>query len=142
MAYVTEENLTSVVRARWENIPDPHLWKVMQSAIKHLHAFVREVEPTNAEWFKAIEFLTQTGKLSNEKRQEFILASDVFGVSMLVDAINNRRDAGAPPSTAEAPFHIPGAPQITNGESMARRPRFRYRNGAWPGWRTDRTGRS
>jgi hydroxyquinol 1,2-dioxygenase len=120
MAYVTEENLTSIVRERWENIADPRLREIMQSAIKHLHAFVREIEPTNAEWFKAIEFLTQTGQLCTGKRQEFILASDVLGVSMLVDAINNRRDAGATPGTVEGPFHIPGAPEFANGESMAK----------------------
>jgi hydroxyquinol 1,2-dioxygenase len=120
MAYVTEENLTSVVLERWEDIPDPRLREIMQSAIRHLHAFVREVEPSNAEWFAAIEFLTKTGQLCTGKRQEFILASDVLGVSMLVDAINNRADAGATPSTVEGPFHIPGAPHIANGESMAK----------------------
>jgi hydroxyquinol 1,2-dioxygenase len=120
MAYVTEENLTGVVLDRWKDIPDPRLRQVMQSAIKHLHAFVREVEPDNAEWLAAIEFLTQTGKLCTGKRQEFILASDVLGVSMLVDAINNRTEAGTTPSTVEGPFHIPGAPKIADGESMAK----------------------
>jgi hydroxyquinol 1,2-dioxygenase len=120
MAYVTEENLTGVVLDRWKDIPDPRLRQVMQSAIKHLHAFVREVEPDNAEWLAAIEFLTLTGKLCSGKRQEFILASDVLGVSMLVDAINNRTEAGTTPSTVEGPFHIPGAPKIADGESMAK----------------------
>jgi hydroxyquinol 1,2-dioxygenase len=120
MAYVTEENLTGVVLDRWKDIPDPRLRQVMQSAIKHLHAFVREVEPDNAEWLAAIEFLTQTGKLCTGKRQEFILASDVLGVSMLVDAINNRTEAGTTPSTVEGPFHIPGAPEIADGASMAK----------------------
>ena len=69
----------------------------MQSLIKHLHAFVREVEPSGAEWFAAIDFLTRTGKMCDEKRQEFILASDVLGVSMLVDAINHRAATGATP---------------------------------------------
>ena len=57
MPYVTEENLTDIVMERWKAIPDPRLKEVMQALIKHLHAFVREVEPTNAEWFKAIDFL-------------------------------------------------------------------------------------
>jgi hydroxyquinol 1,2-dioxygenase len=120
MPYVTEENLTDIVRQRWQDIPDPRLRQVMGAAIKHLHAFVREIEPTNAEWFQAIQFLTRTGQLCNEKRQEFILMSDVLGVSMLVDAINHRLESGATPSTVEGPFHIANAPEIANGESMAK----------------------
>ena len=120
MPYVTEENLTDIVRQRWQDIPDPRLRQVMGAAIKHLHAFVREVEPTNAEWFKAIDFLTRTGQMCYEKRQEFILMSDVLGVSMLVDAINHRLASGATPSTVEGPFHVPDAPEVANGESMAK----------------------
>lgn len=119
MAYVTEENLTDVVLERWKAIPDPRLREVMQSLIKHLHGFVREIEPTGPEWFAAIDFLTKTGKLCDEKRQEFILCSDVFGVSMLVDAINNRLQTGATPTTVEGPFHIPNSPEFGTGENMA-----------------------
>ena len=92
----------------------------MQSAIKHLHAFVSDVKPTGAEWFKAIQFLTAIGHKCDDKRQEFILASDVMGVSMLVDDINNRRVAGATPSTVEGPFHIPNAPEVADGGDMAK----------------------
>jgi hydroxyquinol 1,2-dioxygenase len=120
MPYVTEENLTDIVMERWKAIPDPRLKEVMQALIKHLHAFVREIEPTNAEWFKAIDFLTRTGKLCDDKRQEFILCSDVLGVSMLVDAINNRLPSGATPTTVEGPFHIPDAPEVANGGNMAK----------------------
>src|SRR6187549_2132520 len=79
ITYVTEESLTDVVLQRWKSIPDPRLRAVMGSLIKHLHAFVREIEPTGAEWFTAIDFLTRTGQLCNAKRQEFILTSDVLG---------------------------------------------------------------
>jgi hydroxyquinol 1,2-dioxygenase len=120
MPYVTEKNLTDVVLDRWQDIPDPRLRQVMTAAIKHLHAFVREVEPTQEEWFAAIQFLTRTGQMCTGKRQEFILASDVLGVSMLVDAINHRRDSGATPSTVEGPFHIPDAPEIAHGGDMAK----------------------
>ena len=120
MPYVTEENLTDIVMERWKAISDPRLKEVMQSLIKHLHAFVRDIEPTNAEWFKAIDFLTRTGKMCDDKRQEFILCSDVLGVSMLVDAINNRLPSGATPTTVEGPFHIPDAPEIANGGNMAK----------------------
>jgi hydroxyquinol 1,2-dioxygenase len=119
MAYPSEEKHTKAVLKRWEDIPDPRLREVMQSAIKHLHAFVSEVRPSGAEWFKAIEFLTQTGQKCDDKRQEFILLSDTMGVSMLVDEINNRRVAGATPSTVEGPFHIPDAPEVAHGASMA-----------------------
>jgi hydroxyquinol 1,2-dioxygenase len=119
MAYSSEEKHTKAVLKRWEDIPDPRLREVMQSAIRHLHSFVSEVRPTGAEWFKAIEFLTQVGQKCDDKRQEFILASDIFGVSMLVDDINNRRVAGATPSTVEGPFHIADAPEVAHGASMA-----------------------
>ena len=63
MPYVTEDNLTDVAMERWKDIPDPRLRQVMQSLIKHLHGFVRDIEPTQAEWAAAIDWLTSTGKL-------------------------------------------------------------------------------
>ena len=120
MALETGADFTKSVLKRWEDIPDPRLREVMQSAIKHLHDFVSDVKPTGAEWFKAIQFLTAIGHKCDDKRQEFILASDVMGVSMLVDDINNRRVAGATPSTVEGPFHIPNAPEVAHGADMAK----------------------
>jgi hydroxyquinol 1,2-dioxygenase len=120
MALLTGEDFTKSVLKRWEDIPDPRLREVMQAAIKHLHAFVSEVQPSGAEWFKAIQFLTAIGHKCDDKRQEFILASDVMGVSMLIDDINNRRVAGATPSTVEGPFHIPDAPEVADGGDMAK----------------------
>jgi hydroxyquinol 1,2-dioxygenase len=119
MPYVTEQNLTDVALARWNDIPDPRLRQIMQSLIKHLHGFVRDIEPTQAEWAAAIDWLTRTGQMCSQKRQEFILSSDVLGVSMLVDAINHRRPGAATPSTVEGPFHVPNAPPIANGGDMA-----------------------
>jgi hydroxyquinol 1,2-dioxygenase len=120
MPYVTEANLTDVVLERWKNIPDPRLREVMGALIKHMHAFVREIEPTQKEWATAIDFLTRTGKMCDDKRQEFILFSDVMGVSMLVDAINNRLPTGATPTTVEGPFHVANAPAMDNGANMAK----------------------
>jgi hydroxyquinol 1,2-dioxygenase len=120
MPYVTEENLTNVVVDRWKDIPDPRLRQVMQSLIRHLHGFVREVELSEAEWFTAIDWLTRTGKMCTDKRQEFILSSDVLGVSMLVDAINHRLATGATPTTVEGPFHVADAPELANGADMAK----------------------
>jgi hydroxyquinol 1,2-dioxygenase len=120
MAYITEQNLTDVVLKRWQGIPDPRLKEIMQSLIKHMHDFVRDIEPTGEEWFKAIDWITRTGKMSDNKRQEVILFSDVMGVSMLVDAINNRLDTGATPTTVEGPFHVADAPEMANGANMAK----------------------
>ena len=120
MPYVNEQNLTDVVLERWKDIPDARLRQIMASLIKHLHAFVRDIEPTGAEWATAIDFLTRTGKICNDKRQEFILFSDVMGVSMLVDAINHRLASGATPTTVEGPFHVPNSPQFGNGADMAK----------------------
>jgi hydroxyquinol 1,2-dioxygenase len=120
MRYVTEQNLTDIVLERWQNIPDPRLRQVMGALIKHLHAFVREIEPTPEEWYTAIDFLTRTGQISDDKRQEFILFSDVMGVSMLVDAINNRLPTGATPTTVEGPFHVADPPTMSDGANMAK----------------------
>lgn len=119
MPYVTEENLTDLALERWSNIPDPRLREIMTSLVKHLHGFVREIEPRREEWLAAIDWLTRTGKMCTDKRQEFVLASDVLGVSMLVDAINNRLPSGATPTTVEGPFHIHGSPELENGANMA-----------------------
>ena len=120
MPYVTEANLTDLAVERWSNIPDPRLRQVMTAAVKHLHAFVREVEPTPQEWYAAIQFLTRVGQKCDDKRQEFILCSDVLGVSMLIDAINNRLATGATPTTVEGPFHIQDSPEVANGQDMAK----------------------
>src|SRR5260370_7955039 len=122
MPYVTEDNLTDVAMERWKDIPDPRLRQIMQSLIKHLHGFVRDIEPTQAEWAAAIDWLTRTGKLCSQKRQEFILTSDVLGVSLLVDAINHRRPGGATPTTVEGPFHVPNAPAMPPGSHLAQPP--------------------
>ncbi len=119
MPYVTESNLTEIARERWSNIPDPRLREIMTALVKHVHAFVREIEPTQAEWASAIDWLTRTGKMCTDKRQEFILFSDVLGVSMLMDAINNRLATGATPTTVEGPFHVPASPEFADGANMA-----------------------
>jgi hydroxyquinol 1,2-dioxygenase len=119
MPYVTEKNLTNLAIERWKNIPDLRLRKIMTSLIEHLHRFVRDVDLTETEWLTAINWLTRTGKMCTDKRQEFILASDVLGVSMLVDAINHRLESGATPTTVTGPFHIHDSPELKNGANMA-----------------------
>jgi hydroxyquinol 1,2-dioxygenase len=92
----------------------------MGSLIKHLHAFVREIEPTQPEWAAGIDFLTRVGQMCDDKRQEVILFSDVMGVSMLVDSMNHRLATGATPTTVEGPFHVANAPEVADGGDMAK----------------------
>ena len=119
MPYVTETTITDIVLKRWSAVPDPRLLQIMQSMITHLHAFVREIEPTEGEWEAAIEWLTRTGRQSNDKRQEFILASDVVGVSMLVDCINHRLSGDATLTTVTGPFHVHYSPNLADGGNIA-----------------------
>ena len=114
-----ETTLTDAVIARLSGDADPRFRRVMQSLIRHLHDFVRDVELTEEEWFEAIKFLTATGQKCDDKRQEFILMSDVLGVSMLVDAINHRSSGGTTETTVLGPFFVHGAPEIDNGGDMA-----------------------
>ena len=119
MQYATEENLTDLALKRWEACRSPRLRQIMQSLVKHLHGFVREVDLTEDEWLTAANWLAKTGQLSSEKRHEFILLSDVLGISMLVDALNHRFPSDATPSTVMGPFHIKGSPEMAMGADMA-----------------------
>ena len=116
--FFTEENSAEVVISRNAKAKDARLAEVMAVIIRHLHAAVKEIEPTEAEWFEAIKFLTATGHMCNDWRQEFILLSDTLGVSMLVDAINNRKPSGASESTVLGPFHVADAPELPMGADI------------------------
>ena len=116
----TEKNLTAEVLKRVGKAPDKRTRQIMQSLVKHLHAFVREVRPTQEEWFQGIQFLTRTGHMCDDKRQEFILMSDTLGVSMLVDFINYGKVGNATESTVLGPFFVEGAPEMPLGASIAR----------------------
>ena len=102
----SEERSAEVVAASFGGTPDPRLRRVMQSLVRHLHAFVKDVELTEAEWGAAIAFLTATGQKCDAVRQEFVLLSDVLGVSMLVENINQRKSPGATEATVVGPFHM------------------------------------
>jgi hydroxyquinol 1,2-dioxygenase len=119
MPYATEQNLTDLALKQWEACHSPRLQKIMQSLVKHLHGFVRDVDLKQDEWLMAVDWLAKTGKLCSDKRQEFILTSDVLGVSMLVDAINHRFPEGATPSTVIGPFHIDDSPEMPMGANVA-----------------------
>lgn len=116
--YFTENTSAEVVVSRNANAADARLAEVMAVITRHLHAAVKEIEPTQAEWLKAIMFLTDTGRMCTDWRQEFILLSDVLGVSMLVDAINSRRPSGASENTVLGPFHVANAPDYPMGANI------------------------
>lgn len=117
--HTTGSSLTNAVLGRLEGATDERLKTVMQGLVRHLHAFVRETELTEAEWVAAIEFLTATGHMCDDKRQEFILLSDTLGVSMLVDSISHHKPAGATESTVLGPFYRIGAREMPNGSNIA-----------------------
>src|SRR6266545_7899719 len=94
-----ENTITDAVLQRLENTPSPRLKEVSEALVRHLHAFIREIEPTFEEWQTGIKFLTDVGQMCTGMRQEFILLSDTLGASMLVDAINHRLPRGATETT-------------------------------------------
>jgi protocatechuate 3,4-dioxygenase beta subunit len=114
----TEETAADAVVDSFAKTPDPRLRELLSSLVRHLHAFVRETEPTIAEWERAIEFLTATGRKCDDERQEFILLSDVLGISMLVETINNRKSGGATESTVLGPFHMIESPRRELGDNI------------------------
>jgi len=117
--YFTEENSADAVNERMGEEVSPRLAEIMESLVRHLHAFAKDVNLTQAEWEAAIGFLTETGRMCSDERQEFILLSDVLGFSMLVDAINNRRPDGATENTVFGPFHVAGAPERQMGDTVS-----------------------
>lgn len=108
-----------VVNARIDDTVSPRLAEVMRIVTRHLHEIVKEARITNDEWMEAIKFLTATGHMCTDWRQEFILLSDVLGVSMLVDALNHRRPNNATENTVLGPFHVANAPHRDLGESIS-----------------------
>ncbi|GCE42969.1 Catechol 1,2-dioxygenase 1 [Rhodococcus wratislaviensis] len=119
MAFVNEDNITDLAIKRWSTARSPRVAELMTALVRHIHDYAREVELTSDEWMAAIEWLTTTGQISNDKRQEFILASDVVGLSMLVVQMNNRFAQEATPATVLGPFHIDGSPPAAFGFDMS-----------------------
>ena len=116
---LADEELTRAVLASFGDCRSDRLQEVVRSLVGHLHAFASEVELTEEEWFAGINFLTRTGHITDDKRQEFILLSDVLGLSMLVVGLNHARHADATPSTVFGPFFVDGSPRFANGDDIA-----------------------
>ena len=118
LAYFSEKLSAEVVNARIGPDADPRVREIVSALVRHLHDLVKEVEPTHEEWLAAIHFMTETGQMCNQWRQEYILLSDVLGISMLVDAISHRRPPNATANTVLGPFHIEGAPHRPSGANI------------------------
>jgi hydroxyquinol 1,2-dioxygenase len=114
----TPADITAAVLASFERCSDPRRRSLMQALVRHLHEFAVEVGLTEEEWRRLIGVLTDTGHITDAKRQEFILWSDSLGLSMLVDALAHEAPAGATESTVLGPFYVPDAPLRAYGESM------------------------
>lgn len=112
------DGLLAEVLARYETSPDARLREVTEAAIRHLHAFVAEVGLQREEWMAGIRFLTETGQISDDVRQEFILLSDTLGVSTLVELLTHAGAEGSTENTVLGPFYVPGSRERSRGESM------------------------
>ncbi|MFI1509485.1 dioxygenase [Streptomyces sp. NPDC020597] len=114
-----EEDLIARVQRSFDSCRDPRLKELMQGLVKHLHAFLRDVRLTEEEWSKGIEFLTAVGRLTDDRRQEFILLSDTLGASMQTIAINNEAYGDATEATVFGPFFVEGSPALEQGGDMS-----------------------
>ncbi len=118
MRNVSEATVTEAVIHKFEGCDNPRLKQIIGGLVKHLHAFVREIEPNEAEWFAAIKFLTDTGHTCDDKRQEFVLLSDVLGVSTFVELINNRKAPGMTETSVLGPFFVENSPELPMGATI------------------------
>ena len=116
--YFTVKNSVGVVQGRTGPKADKRVKFLVDTLVKHLHAFIKEARPTMDEWMYGINFLTRTGQMCNEWRQEYILLSDALGVSMLVETLNHEKISGETESTVLGPFYIPDAPRYPNGANI------------------------
>ena len=116
MSYATLDSITQTAASRWrDKAGNPRLAQLMGSLVEHLHDFARENELTIEEWFEATEWLSRTGQISNDKRKEFILLSDVLGLSMMLELLHDAKPAEATQNTLLGPFYIAGSPEVPYG---------------------------
>jgi hydroxyquinol 1,2-dioxygenase len=121
---LTPETITDAVLEQMSTTPDPRLKAIMESAVKHLHAFAREVNLTPGEWIKGIEFMTLAGKMCSPERQEFILLSDTLGLSALVNGLHDETAVEEGTHTSLlGPFYREATPTLKAGDSIAKNPK-------------------
>jgi len=114
-----EEWLTRTVQRSFEDCDSPRTRQLMDALVRHLHAFIRETRLTTEEWEAAIRFLTACGHITDDRRQEFILLSDVLGASMQTIAVNNEAYGDATEATVFGPFFVDGSPEVPIGGDIA-----------------------
>lgn len=114
-----QNSITQAVLERVAGAPDARTRQISEALVRHLHDFIREIRPTQAEWERGIAFLTETGQMCTGTRQEFILLSDTLGVSMLVDAINHDHQNAVTESTVLGPFYVEGPPEAAAGSDIS-----------------------
>ena len=119
MPYSSLDTITDQAIARWKTSHDPRLAEVMTAAIKHLHAFAKEVGLTHEEWIGGLNYLASVGHMCSDNRSEFILLSDVLGLSMLTVMLNDKLPKGATPHTVLGPFYVDDSPELPEGGDMS-----------------------
>ena len=120
MRDITDDNITAVVTRAYAGAADPRLREILQILIPRLHELVREVRLTTAEWEQAMGFLARAAAATTPERNEFILLSDLLGVSGLVDLMAGGQAPGASVGTLMGPFYVPGTPDLQSGADLAK----------------------
>jgi hydroxyquinol 1,2-dioxygenase len=116
---LTEQTLTVAVQQTFDGSTDERFREVFVCLVKHLHDFAREVRLTGDEWFTAMDFLERVGKISTPTRQEVVLLSDILGLSMLLDKINQQTESSTTDSALLGPFYVEGRPTADNGDDIS-----------------------
>jgi hydroxyquinol 1,2-dioxygenase len=119
MRNIDEHTITRAFVQRLDRCDNPRLKEVLTALVSHLHDFAREVRLTEAEWMAGVQFLTRTGQMCDDRRQEFILLSDTLGLSMLTIALNHAKPPGCTEATVVGPFHTDDAPHAALGSDIA-----------------------
>ncbi|AVO37489.1 dioxygenase [Pukyongiella litopenaei] len=121
MRNITIDNITEAVTgAMKKDIPDRNR-EIMTAAIKHFHAFAKEVNLTHGEWLEGCEWMRRAGEISNDARNEFILICDILGVEVLVDMLDNKVTEGESESTVLGPFYRENPPVLPKGASIVQK---------------------
>jgi hydroxyquinol 1,2-dioxygenase len=116
---LTEQTITEAVQRTFDTSIDERFRQLFVCLVQHLHDFAREVRLTRDEWFTAMDFLERLGKISNPTRQEVVLLSDILGLSMLLDKINQHGGSSATDSALLGPFYVDGRPTADNGADIS-----------------------
>jgi hydroxyquinol 1,2-dioxygenase len=116
---LTEKTITEATKQTFDDSETGRTKEVFTALVQHLHDFTREVRLTHEEWFTAIDFLERVGKITSPTRQEFVLLSDILGLSVLVDLINHHSGSSATESDLLGPFYVEGRPTAENGSDIS-----------------------